>query len=128
MGALRREFSDKVPRLTHAEWLEAATQLYGADPLQWKFKCPICGNVQSLEQFKQVSAKPDSTYQECIGRYLPRSERRSAFGEHGAKKIEKPCDYAVYGLFSLPGLIVTDEHGDVPIFAFADPLPERSAA
>ena len=70
--------------MTEAAWRAEGERRFGPDLMKWRFKCPICGNVATPEdfrQFKDAGANPNSAVQECIGRYLPKSKCRRAFGE-----------------------------------------------
>jgi hypothetical protein len=63
---------------TLAEWRTEATRLFGQLPLQWKFQCPICGNVQTGAEFKARGAEPERAYRECIGRLSRNPARQFA--------------------------------------------------
>ena len=102
--------------MTQDEWRAEGERLFGPDQCQWRFVCPICGNVQSPEDFRQykdAGATPASAYKQCIGRY--REHARRAFGS-GEKEVSAPCDFAAYGLFRLGAVRV--EGVDYPIFDF----------
>lgn len=104
--------------MTENEWLEKGKSLFGDDFLQWKFKCPICGNIQKPEDFKHFKnngATPDSARSECIGRYMPKEKVTTAFGNKN-KKVKSPCDYASYGLLRF-GHKITLNNGE-ETFAF----------
>jgi len=102
--------------MSEADWVAEGKRLFGDDQLKWRFVCPICGNVQSPEEFRQykdLGAQPDSAYTNCIGRYTENPRR--AFGGSG----KGPCDYAGYGLFKVSPVIVTQESGrEVRAFDF----------
>lgn len=52
------------------EWKAEATRRFGPDMLKWRFRCPMCGHVASVQDFKDAGAKsPNCAYQECLGRY-----------------------------------------------------------
>jgi hypothetical protein len=107
--------------LTKAQWLAMGTAIYGPDTDQWKFRCPICGNVAAIgdyRQFKDKGATPDSAATECLGRY---KGGRSAFYEREGQ----PCDYASWGLFRI-GDVFIDHGKERPqvVFDFADEVPE----
>ena len=80
--------------------------------------CPICGNIAAIGEyrpFKGKGATRSSATTECIGRYT------GAKMTIGDAKKDKPCDYALYGLFRLPGAVITMPDGDkVMAFAFAE--------
>ena len=104
-----------VVSMTHAEWKAEGAKRFGTDPSKWKFVCPVCGHVASVQDWKDVGAFECAGFS-CIGRHMQKC--RKAFGEKGPG----PCDYAGGGLFKLNPVEVKLEDGDVlHAFAFADP-------
>lgn len=102
---------EEIKHYTKQEWFAEGERRFGKDFMKWKFKCPMCGHVATVEQFKALGAKnPDCAYVECIGRYTGQGSPSKANG-HG-------CDWAAYGLFGIPkgGVMVDELH----IFDFAD--------
>ena len=103
-------------RMTKEEWLEKGKQLFGDDLFSWKFVCPNCGHIQSVEdfrQYKEQGANPNTAFQCCIGRFMERK-----VGELGDGK--SPCNYAAYGLIRLAPIIVVDGEEETQAFAFAE--------
>lgn len=101
--------------ITKEEWTAEAVKLFGEDPFGWKFVCPGCGNVASVEEFrafKDRGATPNAAYQECIGRY---TGGRSWANERSGR----PCDYAAYGLLCICKTLVLIEGKEIPVFEFA---------
>jgi hypothetical protein len=97
-------------------WRSEAVRRFGESPSSWKFKCPCCGHVQSMQDFKDLNIDPNLAYYDCIGRHD---------GKHfdvlmGTKP--GPCNYTGGGLFCLSPLTV--EHpktGEaVRVFDFAE--------
>lgn len=61
------------------EWKAEATRRFGPDMLKWRFRCPMCGHVASVQDFKDAGAKsPNCAYQECLGGTPARAHRRRA--------------------------------------------------
>lgn len=110
---------DTTPTFTHEEWIEEGTRRFGACYEDWKFICPICKNIAAIgdyKQYKDKGATPQSATTECIGRYT--GTGMQAFGDD---KKSKPCNYALYGLFRLPGSVITMPDGEkIMSFAFAE--------
>lgn len=103
-----------------AEWLNEGRRLFGEDYNQWRFKCPVCGNIQTGADFRSAGVDPQNVYQECIGRHMP--DRAKNLGSTPAKdKSKSPCDYAAYGLFTF-GRRVMPEGGKkaTEVFPFAE--------
>jgi len=114
---VQRAESEEVRTITHEEWIEEGKKLFGEGYANWKAVCPVCGHVQSVEDFKlyrDQGATPGSAFQECIGRYCG---GRSAMSD----KEGQPCDYAAYGLIRLhkTEVVFQDGHPAVPVFEFA---------
>ena len=42
------------------EWKAEATRRFGPDMLKWRFRCPMCGHVASVQDFKDAGAKSPS--------------------------------------------------------------------
>lgn len=119
-GGTTTTLPDITPKMTHDEWMAEGKRRFGEVFGKWKFVCPICANVAAVEDYKPYKDKgatPDSAALECIGRYQ---------GAGGFKPPAKgPCNYAAYGLFRIPGVVVETPDGKKTIiFAFA---PEEVA-
>lgn len=100
------------------EWMEEGVRLFGHDFNKWKFKCPICGHVASIQDFRDAGAKdPNVAYQECIGRY------KGAGAPGNADGNPEGCNWAAYGLFGIPNnkgrLILADDGTVVEAFDYA---------
>lgn len=100
--------------MTHEEWKAKGLELFGPDHKQWKFVCPICGYVASLQDYLDAGVPHESIAFSCIGRWLPKSI--SAFGGEDVRG-NGPCDYAGHGLFRFNPL----EVDGVKYFNFAEP-------
>jgi hypothetical protein len=121
---LARRSSRKTTTLSFLEFMRAGTARYGPDIAGWKFRCPVCGHVQSINDFrpfKDQGATADDVRFNCLGRFLPTC--RKAFGGNGPG----PCDYTTGGLFNVTPLTIKTDTGPVHSFDFADqPLAPRS--
>lgn len=84
---------------TRKEWIAEGERRFGPDIENWQFVCPQCGRVNTGREFKEVGAKPNVIYCECIGRY----------------KKDVGCDWAAYGLFDICKVEVDGQ----PVFDFA---------
>jgi len=110
----------EIVTMTLHEWKQEAERRFGKDPDKWKFVCPVCGNIQSPEDFKPYKDKgatPESCTNSCLGRY---SGGRDAFS-----KGEGPCNYTAYGLIQLSPIRVICPENDEPIHCFAFAEPEK---
>jgi len=103
---------------THEEWVAEAIERFGADPLNWAFVCPVCGTVQTVQEYKAAGAPSTAAGFSCIGRWL--EDSREAFEVGGVDGEGGPCNYAGGGLFHLNPVHVTMPDGEiVQAFAFA---------
>jgi hypothetical protein len=98
-------------------WREEAVRRFGPDPLQWKFVCPVCKHVASVDDWRKAGALETEAAFSCVGRHIPGS--RPAFDKTG----KGPCNYAGGGLFRLNPVRVGDR--DFNVFAFAPVSTER---
>ena len=78
-----------------------------------KFKCPVCGGSQSVNDFKKLGLEDDKIdtvfYFSCIGRW-----------NEGKNLDGKKCDYTSGGLFTLNHLFVEHEDSKTPVFDFTE--------
>lgn len=110
--------TEKLPELTHAEWLAEAVRRFGKDPKGWRFVCPSCGYVASGREWIDRDA-PDMVAFSCVGRLVGN-------GKEMGDKTGGPCNYAGGGLFRLNPQAIKMDDGEVShafAFAFADPDP-----
>lgn len=106
-----------MKKLTRDEWFALGQKLYGEEVEDWKVRCPMCGRVNQLKEFKEAGSKgPDNAFVECIGRYTGQGSPDKADGNG--------CNWAAYGLFGIPRdekYEVTFEDGHtLQCFPFAD--------
>lgn len=83
----RSRMSEAKPPTPLAEW-QAEMERRGK--LDCKFVCPVCGNVASPNDWKALLPdldRPDRAVVECIGRAMPRAERRAAFPTEDAAQV-----------------------------------------
>lgn len=99
-------------KLTQDELLAEATTRFGSDPMRFAFKCPSCGDVASLQDFKDAGARPEQAGQQCIGRSLGALKKPA--GPGGKNANGRGCDWTAYGLFRGPWEIVLPAEGDKP--------------
>ena len=105
------------------EWQAEGLRRFGAVH-KFRFVCPLCKHVASVEDFKAFKDKgatPDSAFQVCIGRYAGAGEPK----RDGDGKLSQPCNYAGYGLFRLSPVRVRHEGKELHAFAFAESARTR---
>jgi len=79
--------------LTQSEFLNEGQRLFGDDIMKWKFQCPSCGIVISVEDYKNSGASENAVGFNCIGRYK-NSTNSMLTGK-------QPCDYSSGGLICI---------------------------
>lgn len=102
---------------TREEWEAEGERRFGKDKKQWRFRCPVCGVVTSVQEWLDAGAQ-DAIAFSCIGRFT--ESRREAF--NGESEASGPCNYAGGGLFKLNPVTV-EGHKNSSFFAFADVDP-----
>jgi hypothetical protein len=117
--------SEIQTKYTLAEWRAKAAELFGDDFMKWKFVCPICAHVATVQDWKDAGAPVESAAFSCVGRWAGANDTKAkeAFGPNGIKG-KGPCNYAGGGLFRLNPITVVDPDGvELHAFAFAEPTP-----
>lgn len=95
-------------------WLAEGVSKFGDTNGDWKFVCPLCGHVASVDEWRRAGASEGEIAFSCIGRRA--TNPRDAF-----KKGEGPCNYTGGGLFKLnPVTVVTPDGKSFDVFEFAD--------
>lgn len=103
---------------TVEEWREEAVKRFGENVRDWKFQCPACGHISSVQDFINAGEDASGAYVNCIGRV----NGKGADGMKG-KDEGHGCNWAAYGLFGTLGkgrLVVVDDGHEVEVFDFAD--------
>ena len=100
--------------ITRENWLAEAAERFGKDPLKWAFVCPVCGGIQTVQDYKDAGAPQSAAGFSCVGRWVEGSQ--DAFEQNGPG----PCNYAGGGLFRLNPVHITMPDGEVvQAFEFA---------
>ncbi|MBR1660545.1 MAG: hypothetical protein IJ705_09535 [Oscillospiraceae bacterium] len=98
------------------EWRVEGVRRFGRNIRKWRFKCPMCGHVASVQDFIDAGANSaECAYQECLGRYT---------GKGAPKEGDSTgCDWAAYGLFGIPkehDVIVLESGVEMHVYPFAE--------
>jgi|SRR5687767_212614 len=107
-------------KVTSEQWEAEGRSLYGDDKMNWKFRCPSCGHVASVADWKAAGASQGEVAFSCVGRHLNANDK-ATFGRSGG-----PCNYAGGGLFKINPVTVDDGTFKHSMFEFADHLPQRT--
>ena len=115
MGYLSSKEKGEVETMTYDEWKAEAERRFGKDSMKWRFVCPVCGHIASVEDWKKAGAPATAVAFSCVGRWIEGS--KEAFTKDG----KGPCTYAGGGLFQLnPVDVVFPDGKTVGAFAFAE--------
>lgn len=101
------DLTGEIGVVTLAEWRAEGEQLYGKEQLDWRFRCPACGHVQTMRKFKEAGLNPQLAYLNCASRH-----------DLGGKA---DCKWTIGGLLCVGGRYVIDaKYRPRLIFEFAD--------
>ncbi|GEM_PF-966013 len=96
-----------TPVMLYADWKAMGEKLYGPDMLDWKFKCPQCGHIHSVREYKDAGIDEELAFTCCASR----------FGLGG----NPTCKWTTGGLLRIGGVyVVRPDFVPVLAFAFAD--------
>lgn len=111
--------------MTLAEWRAKGKSLFGPDSSKWRFICPICGHVASVQDWRDLGAENAIAFS-CVGRFQEKNPLREALVKKG-EKVPGPCDYTGGGLLKFNPIHVTDDDGmEESLFAFYEGKEEQS--
>jgi len=83
---------------TVEQWRNEGQRRFGPDHMQWRFVCPSCGHVASVQDWNDAGATESEVAFSCIGRWT--GQGKKIFNKPG------PCNYAGGGLFRLNPVLV----------------------
>lgn len=116
MDATATKHSDKLTLIFHADWVKEAERRFGKDAMKWSFKCPSCGHVATVADYKAAGASQAQVAFNCIGRHAGGDDVVEIFQADKGQG----CNYTQGGLFTLARTLVQMEDGsEVPVFDFA---------
>lgn len=108
-----------ITPIKHEDWTAEAKRRFGDDPMGWRFKCPNCGHVASVKDWKDAGAPEGSVAFSCVGRWT------GGEGTIFQNPAVQPCNYTNGGLFNIApvGVLWEDTSGKEIVryvFDFAD--------
>lgn len=105
-------------KISHEDWVKEALSR-NENPLQVKFKCPVCGYIATGQEYLDNGATEGAIGFVCIGRFKHSGMISDAFG--GRKVKHGPCNYTGGGLFRLNPITVIFQDGtEKDFFDFAE--------
>lgn len=103
-------------KLTIAELVDEAKARFGADPMDWAFRCPNCGDVATIRDFPDDMR--ERIGQECVGRHLGALEGSGT--KDGRGRADRGCNWVAYGLFRGPWIVTMPDGAELASFPLAD--------
>lgn len=99
--------------ITQDVFLAEAKRRFGDNVRDWKFVCPMCGTVQSVQQLLDAviasGDKKDDVHGyigfSCIGRFTGQGDAGITAKNNG-QKWDKGCNWTLGGLFQVHNLEV----------------------
>jgi hypothetical protein len=109
--------------IAHVAWTAEAKARFGEDAMKWRFVCPSCYHIQSVQDYKDAKAPQSAVAFSCVGRWIAGSQEAFLRDKKG------PCNYAGGGLIGLnPVTVIMPDGGKQNYFEFAPPEPAPAAA
>lgn len=101
--------------VSRKEWIAEGRRLFGDDQMKWRFVCPSCGYVASVQDWKDCHAPDGAVAFSCVGRW------KKLFPKDAFTAGPGPCNYAGGGLFRVNPVTVTCTGVglDIDVFEFA---------
>lgn len=104
--------------VTYEKWKRLGQGLFGESE-NWKFVCPVCGDVSMLQDFLDADHERAEAYRrlgrECIGRSLGALSKDIPKGKYKGRG----CDWTAYGLFRGPVMVDLGDGVVIGCFRFA---------
>ena len=125
-GSARGAPSTIMKTITQDEFLAEAKARFGSNTRDWKFVCPACGTVQSVQQLLDAVLASGGTKDDvhgyigfsCIGRFTGQGDAGIA-AHHRGEKWDKGCNWTLGGLFRIHTLEVLLDGKPRPTFELA---------
>ena len=96
-------------KMNYEEWIKKAKELFGKDSYEWKFKCPSCSHIQSINSW--LEHNPELKAEEI--------ENLVFFNCEGRINEKYGCDWTLGGLFKIHKVEVEFNGKQVPVFEYA---------
>jgi hypothetical protein len=107
-----------VRTINQDDWLKEGLARFGANEMDWKFVCPVCGHVASISDWYKVGAPQQAVAFSCVGRWM--TEAKDITSIVGGSGDRGPCNYAGGGLFRLnPVTVLLGDGLKHNVFEFA---------
>lgn len=114
--------------ITQQEFFDEANRRFGPKVHDWKFVCPACGTVQSVQQLLDAVLASGGTKDDvhgyigfsCIGRFTRQGDAGIAAKNRG-ETWDKGCNWTLGGFLQMHSLEVVLEDGHkCPTFELAE--------
>jgi hypothetical protein len=104
-------------QMTHSEFMQECARRFGEDARKWKFICPACRTVQTIEDLLNAGLPRNQVDGvvafSCIGRLTGQSDEGITAKNNGLPWT-KGCNWTLGGLLRIHKLEVTFGDGGPP--------------
>jgi hypothetical protein len=122
--------ADEWERVDHEEWIKQGVELFGLQSERWRFICPSCGHVQTLQDFLSLGMHRRQAEQivgfSCIGSWQTMHKIQQASGYPDIVEFMEPdqglgCRYHGGKTPNISPITLVIEEGrcERPTFGFA---------
>ncbi len=113
-----RHSEPTMKTITQDDFIAEASARFGDNVRDWKFVCPMCGTIQSVQQLLDAVVASGGTKDDvhgyigfsCIGRFTGQGDVGIAAKNRG-EKWDKGCNWTLGGLLRLHELEVVMQSG-----------------
>lgn len=97
---------EALTKIKIEEYFAEAEKRFGTNNNDWKFKCPSCGYIASVKEYRESGAPNGAIGFSCVGRWKDGDAKKTFTGKGG------PCNYAGGGLIGLNPVTVIRPDGE----------------
>ena len=84
------------------DWQQEMKESFPLGSSTVAFACPVCKNVATVADFERAGLTSNDAPQECLFRTTD----------------PETCNWAAYGLFRGPRIVIADDGHEIPVFEF----------
>ena len=112
-----------MKQMTQDEFYAEAKRRFGPKARDWKFVCPACGTIQSIQQYFDAGLSQEAVHgvvgYSCIGRFTGQGDAGIS-AHHRGEPWDKGCNWTLGGLLRIHTLEVLIEGRPRPCFELAE--------
>ena len=112
-----------MKQMTQDEFYAEAKRRFGPKARDWKFVCPACGTIHSIQQYFDAGLSQEAVHgvvgYSCIGRFTGQGDAGIS-AHHRGEPWDKGCNWTLGGLLRIHTLEVLIEGRPRPCFELAE--------